>query len=136
RDTPRSGTRVMIRIFKILLSALLLAGTFGTANAQSGPWVVSEVSGRVTVGGEGAQAISRGQAIQPGAVIETGRGARVVIVRGKDFVTVAPNSRIRVPAAQARGGGLFDLPTNGATRFFRSRRRLTPISAWGRHIWL
>src|SRR5690606_36578525 len=99
----------MIRILKIVFAVLLLGGTFGAAQAQSERWTVSEVSGRVILRTDGnAGAIVRGAAVEPGSVIETAASARAVIVRGKDFVTIAPNSRIRVPAAQTREAGLFD----------------------------
>ena len=77
----------MIRIVKIVLAALLLGGTFGTAHAQTAPWTVSEVSGRVTLKSDkGTEAVSRGEAVHPGAVLETGPGARAVIAMAAFFL--------------------------------------------------
>ena len=117
----------MIRILKIVLAALLLGGTFGTAHAQTGLWTVSEVSGRVTLKSDkGTEPVSRGEAVHPGAVLETGPGARAVIVRGKNFVTVAPNSRVRVPAAQTREAGLFDVLHEWGNAIFQIEKRPDP----------
>ena len=117
----------MIRIVKIVLAALLLGGTFGTAHAQTAPWTVSEVSGRVTLKSDkGTEAVSRGEAVHPGAVLETGPGARAVIVRGRNFVTVAPNSRVRVPAAQTREAGLFDVLHEWGNAIFQIEKRPDP----------
>src|SRR5690606_33504837 len=100
----------MIRILKIVLAVLLLGGTFGAAQAQSETWTVSEVSGRVILRTDGnAGAIARGAAVEPGSGIGPAAGARAVIVRGKDVVTLSPNSRIRIPAAQTQEAGLSDL---------------------------
>ena len=117
----------MIRSLKIVLAVFLLGGLFGTAHAQSGPWTVTEVSGRVTLRDDnGAQAVSRGKTVIPGTVIETGPGARAVIVQGRNFVTIAPDSRIRVPAPQARESGLFDLLHEWGNAIFQIEKKPDP----------
>src|SRR3712207_2605454 len=80
--------------------AALLAGTSTQALAQS-TWTISEASGQVFLqrGGERVAA-RRGATITTGDTIATGANGRAVLVHNKDFVTVAANSRIRIPAAE------------------------------------
>jgi hypothetical protein len=71
-------------------------------------------------------AARRGEAVNAGAVIETGPGARAVIVRDMDFVTIAPNSRIRVPVPQAAEAGLIDIIEEWGNAIFQIEKQPNP----------
>ena len=117
----------MIRRLQFLLAALLLTCTCGVAHAQSAPWVVSEVSGKVTLReGSKAETASRGSVVAAGEIVETAAGARAVIVRGKDFVTVAPNSRIRIPDAETARTTLFDVIEEWGNALFQIEKKPQP----------
>ncbi|QDZ06862.1 hypothetical protein FPZ24_04700 [Sphingomonas panacisoli] len=91
----------MYKSFKITLStfALCLSAPAWAAGAD---WTVSEASGRVvTRDASGDHPIARGSIIPAGATVVTGAGARAVLVRGDDFVTVSAASRVRVPDAKS-----------------------------------
>ena len=98
------------RVNRLVLGALL-ATSSTQAMAQSARWVISEVRGPVTiVSAQGRAAATRGATIRPGDMVVTGARARAVLVHNKDFVTIAPDSRIRIPA-EAR--------STSVTRFFQ-----------------
>ena len=102
----------MCKALRCLVVSALLATASSQAIAQSADWVVSEARGPVTVvTAQGRAAAARGTPVNPGDTVITGPGARAVLVHNKDFVTVAANSRIRIPA-EARG--------TGVTRFFQA----------------
>ena len=70
------------------------------ALAQDGPnWVVSEISGQVRAHGRAGapEPLARGNVLAEGRTIETGPNARLVLIHGKDLVTVSPNSVFRIP---------------------------------------
>src|SRR5690606_7229135 len=117
----------MLRLLKILIGALLLGGPWNLAHAQAGQWTVSEASGRVTLrGDDGAAPVTRGTVLKAGSVVETGQGGRAVIVRGKDFVTVGPASRLRVPAPSQREATLFDLLQEWGNAVFQIEKKPDP----------
>jgi hypothetical protein len=92
-----------MRITAAGLLPLLLAGT--SALAAPPAWRISEASGDVRILRAGASRIaSRGGALAAGDGISTGVNGRAVIVRGEEFLIVAPSSRLRLPAAAASGG--------------------------------
>src|SRR5688572_13834295 len=114
----------MFRALKLLVAILLFGSTLSVAQAQSGAWTVSEVSGRVTIrDGSEVETASRGSTVSAGEVVETGAGSRAVVVRGKDFVTVAPNSRIRIPAEQTREAGIFDVLQEWGNAIFQIEKK-------------
>lgn len=115
----------MIRTFKLLAGAFFLLFT-QTATAQVAQWTVSEASGRVTVrDASGEHAARRGNLVSPGATLSTGPGARAVVVRGKDFVNVAANSRIRIPTAAQNSGG-FDVVQEWGNAVFQIEKKKNP----------
>lgn len=104
--------------------ALLLMG--GTAAAEVPSWRVSEASGNVRVVTNGrSQPATRGALLSSGSTIATGAQARAVIVRGEEFVVVSPNSQLRIPEGESRGG-LIQMLTDFGTALFRIERRATP----------
>ncbi|PIW55154.1 MAG: hypothetical protein COW16_07605, partial [Sphingomonadales bacterium CG12_big_fil_rev_8_21_14_0_65_65_10] len=75
--------------------AVLLSST--SAFAQSGPWTVSEVEGQVVIKDDsGERAARRGTKLDPGDSIEARNGGNAIIVRERQFVTIRPNTRIRI----------------------------------------
>ena len=83
------------------LIALLLLATGSTAAAAEPAWRVTEAAGKVDVRhGNAIAALRRGALLRPGDVIETAAGARAVLVRGQDYVIVAPATRLRLPVAR------------------------------------
>src|SRR4051812_18512180 len=114
--------RVQARIAAI--AAVLLGST--SAHAQSASWTISEASGRVVIrDGAGDHAGARGAAVQAGATVMTGPSARAVLVRGKDFVTLSANARMRLPEA-AKAGGLFQMIQEWGNALFRIEHRKDP----------
>lgn len=104
--------------------AALLSST--SAFAQTGEWRVSEASGRVVMrDAAGDHPVARGGLVPAGATLLTGPGARAVVVRGEDFVTVAANSRLRVPAA-AQATGLFQMVQEWGQAVFRIKHLPKP----------
>ena len=104
--------------------AALMCST--SALAQAGGWTISEASGRVVVRDAGGdRPAGRGTAVAAGATLMTGPGARAVVVRGDDFVTVSANSRIRVPDA-AQATGLFQMVSEWGTSVFKIRKQAKP----------
>ena len=91
----------MVKFVTRVAVAAFLAGVSTQAIAGSEGWSVSESSGNVVLqrGGESVPA-KRGAEVRPGDAIVTGAGGRAVLVHGQDFVTVASNTRIRIPAEQ------------------------------------
>ncbi|MBW6533357.1 hypothetical protein KZ820_21700, partial [Sphingomonas sp. RRHST34] len=88
--------------------ALLAASTAGLAlPASAGPagWRISEAMGDVQVTRAGVSKVAtRGSAIAAGDTVTTAKGARAVLVRGTEFMLVAPGSRLTLPAAtEAKG---------------------------------
>jgi hypothetical protein len=110
---------------KIMCSAVALLSST-SAFAQAGSWSVSEASGRVvirTVSGD--RSAQRGSQVPAGATLLTGSAARAVLVRGEDFVTVAPNSRLRVPTAE-QATGLFQMIEEWGNAVFRIKHLPKP----------
>ena len=116
----------MTRIAIAIISSLLLL--FGpSAFAQGANWTVSEAAGTVTVGTATAtMPIRRGGQVPAGAVLSTGAGSRAVLVRGKDFMTVNANSRVRIPVSEQKGGGLFDVLQEWGNAIFKIEKKPDP----------
>lgn len=101
----------MLKALPRLAMALLLAGSSSEALAQSAQWTLSEASGDVTVArGTVRVKATRGMVLGIGEAVVTGANGRAVLVHAKDFVTVAANSRVRLPQ-EAKAAAL--------TRFFQ-----------------
>ena len=84
-----------VRVRTLLPLTLLLSST--SAFAQSSPWIVSEVRGTVLVRSDaGERQISRGARVSSGQQVVTARNGNATLVRGSEFVTVRPNSRITI----------------------------------------
>ena len=101
----------MLKVLVRFCAGALLASASHQTIAQSADWTVSEARGPVSIiSAQGFEAATRGAGVNPGDTIVTGRGGRAVLVHKKDFVTVAANSRVRIPREGAQ---------TGITRFFQ-----------------
>ena len=71
--------------------------TFASASAASESWHVSERSGAVTVLHSGViKAALGGAEVVAGDLVTTGPNGRAVLVRGEDYLVVAPSSKLHV----------------------------------------
>ncbi len=83
------------------LTALLCSST-GIARVPA--WRLSEAVGSVTVVRAGVSQIAiRDAVVAPGDLVRTGPKARAVLVRGQEYVLVAPGSQVRLPANEQKG---------------------------------
>ncbi len=113
---------------KRLKTVLVLAGLLlgGSAMAGVPDWTMSESSGQVMVASSGmVRAASRGATLSPGDVIATGPKGRAVIVRGQEYLVVAPNSRIRV-ADPVKSGGMTQIVEQIGNVVFKIKKMATP----------
>ncbi len=100
----------------ILPLTLLLSST--SAFAQSGPWTVSETRGDVVIRtADGEQPARRGVRIAAGQQVVTGRSGNATIVRGREFVTVRPNTRITIAPPQRERGVVQIIQDFGSALF-------------------
>ena len=113
---------------RIVASGLLVAAlmTSGAAYAGTPGWSVSESSGQVNILSPGLSRVAtRGGAIAIGDVIATGTNGRAVLVRGEEFVIVAPNSRLRV-ADPVKTGGLTQMVEQFGNAVFKIKKMVMP----------
>ncbi|MBY0303119.1 MAG: FecR family protein, partial [Sphingomonas ginsenosidimutans] len=107
--------------------AVLLAASCST-QALAGPagWTISEASGPVTIARAGVSTVAtRGGAVSAGDVVSTGRGGRAVLVRGTEFMMVAPGSRLRLPA-EAQPAGVTRVIEELGNVVFMIKKKMTP----------
>ena len=73
---------------------------------ELGSWHIDHISGEAFVHGKGVQqvALSPGQSIKPGTVIETGSNGRVLLSRGTETIAVSPDSSLEVAPDSDKGG--------------------------------
>jgi collagen type III alpha len=104
--------------------ALLLSSSAAWAGAPA--WTISESSGPVSVGSRGAIKIgTRGNTLSVGDTVTTGPGGRAVIVRGGEYLVLAPNTRLRV-ADPAQSSGLMQIIEEAGNILFRINKKTTP----------
>jgi len=92
--------------FRRILSIALVLGASSAAFAgDNSVWSVGKSSGEVWVITTGAQhaSLTQEEVLKPGDTIRTGRSGRVLLVRGKESILIAPNSVIGVPAERKEG---------------------------------
>ena len=119
-----SGAMAMIKA-KITLVA---TGLFLASAASAAPdgWKISEKSGTVTVLHSGVSKIAlQGNAIAMGDVVNTGANGRAVLVRGQEYLVIAPNSRLRI-ADPAPSGGMIQILQDVGNIIFKIKRKSTP----------
>ena len=116
----------MIKTLTRSVTAALLICASSQAIAQSSGWMVSEVSGPVFVDRDGKRvAARRGAAVEVGDTIATGARARAVLVHQNDFVTVASNSRVRIPK-ESKNSSITQFFQEIGNAIFRVEKKGTP----------
>ena len=96
------------------------------SNAKTPGWSFSEASGSVTVLHTGVSKIAtRGNAVVPGDIVRTGADARAVLVRGQEYMMVAPQSQIRVPDDAAKGA-ITQMVEEAGSVIFMIKKMATP----------
>ncbi len=109
-------------------NAIMALGLLASGAAYAGTpgWSLSETSGQVTVVSTGLTKIAtRGGSIAAGDIINTGRTGRAVLVRGQEYLVVAPNSRIRV-ADPAKSGGLTQIIEDFGNVIYKIKKMTMP----------
>ena len=116
----------MIKTLTRSVTAALLICASSQAIAQSSGWMVSEVSGPVFVDRDGKRvAARRGATVEVGDTIATGARARAVLVHQNDFVTVASNSRVRIPK-ESKNSSITQFFQEIGNAIFRVEKKGTP----------
>ena len=116
----------MIKSLTRSVTAALLICASSQAIAQSSGWMVSEVSGPVFVDRDGKRvAARRGATVEVGDTIATGARARAVLVHQNDFVTVASNSRVRIPK-ESKNSSITQFFQEIGNAIFRVEKKGTP----------
>ena len=108
-------------------SALAVA-ILGSSSAWAAPpaWLVSETSGPVSIASPGVTRIAqRGGALAIGDIVSTGRGGRAVLVRGEEYLVVAPNTRITI-ADPGPSGGLTQVIEHAGNVIYKIRKMMMP----------
>jgi FecR protein len=120
-----SGAIAMFKA-KLTLAAIgLFMANAAFAAAPEG-WKISEKSGTVTVLHSGVSKIAlQGNAISTGDVVNTGANGRAVLVRGQEYLVIAPNSRLRI-ADPAPSGGMIQILQDVGNVIFKIKRKSTP----------
>ena len=116
----------MRRALYCLLPIAVATGA-APAMAQGDAWRVSEVSGdvRIAEGGR-SRAATRGALLSGGSVI-AGARARAVLVRGRQYVVVAPNSTLRLGGTDPGAvGNAVQMVVEFGNARFQVDRRETP----------
>jgi hypothetical protein len=110
-------------LFILVITSLVWSQTVSAA--QSG-WTVSEASGDVRIGQAGQAKIAiRGHALSTGDTVSTGPGARAVLVRGQEYLIVAPASRLRLPEEQKKGA-ITQIFEDFGNVIYKIKRKATP----------
>ena len=108
------------------LFATLIAGCSSIAIAGEPSWIVSETHGLVQIGHVGISKVAtRGLSIAAGDIVSTGPGGRAVLVRGTEYMMIASNSRLRLPAEQ-QTNGFTQMVEELGNVFFMIKKTMTP----------
>ena len=86
---------------------LVMIGSPAAAGArQADQWVVTQLTGDARVIHPGFQPVSIkvNAQIAPGDTLVTGSSGRATLVRGGDYILVAPRSELRLPTAAQPNG--------------------------------
>lgn len=96
----------MNAIFKALAAFALLFIAAPAAAGTAAGWRVTQMTGDAIVLRPGVQpaSLKARSILNPGDTIATGASGRATLVRGADYIVVAPRSRMMVPAAQDASG--------------------------------
>src|SRR5262245_35683313 len=116
--------RAMIALL-VGFAAYVMAGA-GGAQAQDGRWTLVESTGPVFVVQPLAapRPVSLRETLAPGATVTTGGNGRAVVRRGGQDITIGPNSRIGLPAADT--GGMTRVIQDFGAAMFKVDKRGVP----------
>lgn len=91
---PALRRTLKTRAAAVLLALLLIPLSAGLTKAFAAEWVITRISGTVYLVAPGIQAhrAHKGMALHKGHTIATQKGARAVLQRGNDSITVGPNT--------------------------------------------
>lgn len=91
---PALRRTLKTRAAAVLLALLLIPLSAGLTKAFAAEWVITRISGTVYLVAPGIQAhrARKGMALHKGHTIATRKGARAVLQRGNDSITVGPNT--------------------------------------------
>lgn len=90
------------------------------ASAQdTDKWIVAEISGQAREHGQDGtwHPLERGSVLDEGRAVETGPDAKLVVMHGKDLVTVSPNSAFQIPRNSNPATGASFVQTLGTLMF-------------------
>ena len=110
---------------KTMFAVALMAS--GAAYAGTPGWSVSESSGPVFVAKPGmskTSTIARGAALSAGDIVSTGKGGRAVLVRGGEYLTVAPNTKLQL--TEPKAGALTQIIQSFGNVVFKIQKKTTP----------
>ena len=110
---------------KTLLVVSLMAS--GAAYAGTPGWSVSEASGPVFVAKPGlskTSVLARGATLAVGDIVSTGKGGRAVIVRGGEYLTVAPNTQLQL--TEPKAGAFTQIVQAFGNVVFKIQKKTTP----------
>ena len=111
----------MRQLLLVLFAALAFVASPATAKTgKSDSWLVSQRSGDARVVRYGLQpaSLTVNAALSPGDTVVTGATGRATLVRGADYIVVAPRSRLRLPAVE-RAGGITTVIQDLGTMLFK-----------------
>jgi uncharacterized membrane protein YgcG len=116
---------ILVRIFRSGLAAIALLSA-GTALAGPPAWSFSESSGQVIVVSPGTSRIAhRNDVLKIGDTVSTGPNGRAIVVRGEEYLVVAPNSRFRI-ADPSRSGEMTQIVEQAGNIVYRIKKKATP----------
>ena len=96
------------------------------AIANESTWTVSEMSGSVQVAHRGMSRIAtRGLSVTAGDTVNTGPGARAVLVRGTEYMMVAAGSRLQLQP-EVQSSGLTQMIEEFGNVVFMIKKKTTP----------
>jgi hypothetical protein len=111
------GTRVprLLCAMGIAGTVCVIAATRPASARDAAKWVVTEITGQAKERGEdGAwHSLARGSVVGEGRAVETGPEARLVLIHGKDLITVSPNSAFHIPPASDPAASVSFVQTLG-----------------------
>jgi FecR protein len=113
---------------RIARTSLIVASllTTGAAFAGAPGWTISESSGKVAVLSTGVVKVAvRGGTLATGDFVTTGGNGRAVLVRGEEYLVVAPNSRIRV-ADPAKSGAMTQIIEHFGNVIYKIKKMTMP----------
>ena len=109
-------------VVSVLTALVCASGHAGAADAWHATQVAGEV--RVEIGNGPAVPLTVAMAIEHDALIETAASGSATLVRGEEHVTVAPNSRLRLPADD--GSGFTRIIEEFGQLFFQVGKKTMP----------